>query len=112
MGRIKGITVTLIANIQTGENPFGEPIYNETEIEVDNVLVRPTESDEVVNRLTLTGKHAAYTLAIPKGDTNVWEDREVRFFGKRWKVIGLPLEGIEDLIPLDWNKKVTVERYE
>lgn len=24
---------------------------------------------------------------------------------KRWGVFGIPLEGIEDLIPLEWNKK-------
>jgi len=51
-------------------------------------------------------------LAIPKGDTNIWEDQEVRFFGERFRVFGKPLQGIDDLIPLEWNKKVTVERYE
>jgi len=51
-------------------------------------------------------------LAIPKGDTNDWENQEVRFFGERWRVIGMPLQGIDELIPLDWNKKVMVERYE
>ena len=111
MAKIKGITVTLINKIETGKDPFGKPIYEDTEILVDNVLVSPTSSDDIVNQLNLTGKKAVYTLAIPKGDTNVWEDKEVRFFGKRWRVFGIPLEGIEELIPLDWNKKVMVERY-
>ena len=31
---------------------------------------------------------------------------------KEWRVFGMELEGIEQLIPLDWNKKVYVERYE
>lgn len=109
---IKGITVTLINKIKTGENPFGAPIFEEEEIEVQNVLVSPTSSDEVLNQQNLTGRTAVYTLAIPKGDTNTWENQEVRFFGKRWRVFGIPLEGIEELIPLQWNKKVTVERYE
>ena len=61
--------------------------------------------------MNLTGKKAVYTLAIPKGDTHDWEDKEVKFFGKRWRTFGIPLEGIEQLIPLDWNKKVMVERY-
>lgn len=109
---IKGITVTLINKTKTGENPFGAPIFEEEEIEVQNVLVSPTSSDEVLNQQNLTGRTAVYTLAIPKGDTNTWENQEVRFFGKRWRVFGIPLEGIEELIPLQWNKKVTVERYE
>lgn len=108
---IKGITVTLVSKQETGRDPFGEPIYEDFEIEVDNVLISPTTSDDIVNQMTLTGKKAVYTLAIPKGDTNNWEDQEVRFFGEKWRVFGVPLQGIDHLIPLSWNKKVMVERY-
>jgi hypothetical protein len=111
MAKIKGITVTLISKVETGKDPLGAPIYEDAEIEVENVLVSPTSTDDIVNQLTITGKKAVYTLAIPKGDTNTWEDQEVRFFGKRWRVFGTELQGIEDMIPLDWNKKVMVERY-
>ena len=44
--------------------------------------------------------------------SNDWEEKEVLFFGKRWKAFGIPLEGMDHLIPLKWNKKVMVERYE
>lgn len=111
MAKIKGITVTLINKVEIGKDPFGSPIYEDAEVTVDNVLVSPTSSDDIVNQLNLTGKKAIYTLAIPKGDTNVWEDKEVRFFGERWRVFGFATQGIEELIPLDWNKKVMVERY-
>lgn len=112
MARIKGIAVTLISKQQTGIDPFDKPIFENVEISVENVLVSPTKSEEVLNQQNLTGRTAVYTLAIPKGDTNVWENQEVRFFGERWRVFGIPLQGIEDLMPLDWNKKVMVERYE
>ena len=112
MAILKGIPVTLIDRKQTGTDPFGSPIYGDVEVVVPNVLITPTSTDDVTNQLNLTGKHAVYTLAIPKGDKNTWEGREVRFFGQRWRVIGLPQEGLEHLIPLDWNKKVQVERYE
>lgn len=112
MARIKGITVTLINNKETRKDPFDNPIFEDVEIEVDNVLVSPTSSDDVVNTKDLTGRTAVYTLAIPKDDTNVWQNQEVRFFGERWRVFGIPLQGIEEMIPLDWNKKVMVERYE
>lgn len=101
----------MIDNLETGKDPFGNPIYEDKEIEVNNVLVSPTSSDDIVNQLTLTGKKAIYTLAIPKEDTHDWENKKVRFFGKTWRTFGEPLEGIEELIPLDWNKKVTVEHY-
>ena len=112
MAKIKGITVTLIGKIETGKDPFGNPVFSDAEVPVDNVLVSPTSSDDVVNQLSLTGRKAVYTLAIPKGDTHDWENKEVGFFNQRWRVFGIPLEGIEDLMPLDWNKKVMVERYE
>lgn len=112
MARIKGVTITLIDKKEIGKDLFGEPIYQDTEIEIENVLISPTSSDDIVNRLSLTGKKAVYTLGIPKEDKNDWEDKEVIFFGKKWRTFGIPVEGIEEMMPLDWNKKVLVERYE
>lgn len=112
MSMIKGITITLIDHIPDGKDAFGAPIYRTEEIPVDNVLVTPSTSDDVTTQLNLTGKKAVYTLAIPKGDSHEWKDKEVRFFGQRWRVFGYPTKGIDDLIPLAWNTKVMVERYE
>lgn len=101
----------MVDKIQVGVDPFGKPIYDNADIEVENVLVAPVSSDDVVNHQSLTGKVAVYSLGIPKDDTHDWEDKEVKFFGQRWRTFGIPLEGMEHLIPLDWNKKVMVERY-
>ena len=109
---IKGITVTLIQKKEVGRDPFNKPIYKDIPIEVDNVLVSPVSTEDIVNINELTGKKTVYTLAIPKGDENDWEDAEVIFFGQRWKTFGFVTQGIEHLIPGDWNKKVMVERYE
>ena len=109
---IKGITVTLVNKKEVGKDPFGNPIYDDVEIEVDNVLVSPVSTEDIVNINELTGKKAVYTLAIPKDDDNDWEDAEVIFFGQRWRAFGFVTQGIEHLIPGDWNKKVMVERYE
>lgn len=111
MGRLRGITIKLINKEKTGEDPFGSPVFSYVEQEVENVLIAPVSSQEVIDKLTLYGKKAEYTLAIPKGDMHNWEDAEVEFFGQKWKTIGIPLEGIEDLIPGRWNKKVMVERF-
>lgn len=108
---LKGITVILFDKKQIGVDPFNQPIYEEVEIEVENVLVAPSTTDDVVTSTDLVGKKAVYTMAIPKGDTNDWEDKKVKFFGQEWKVFGFTLQGIEENIPLSWNKKVMVERY-
>lgn len=108
---MKGITVTLYQKTQTGTDAFNRPIYSETGVTVENVLVAPISDTEILETLNLTGKKAVYKLAIPKGDTHLWENRRVSFFGKDWRVISKPEEGIEKLIPLQWNKQVKVESY-
>lgn len=110
--KIKGLTVTLYEKTQTGVNEFNEPIYTETPVEVNNVLVAPTTSDDIVNEQDLAGRKAGYTLAIPKGDTHNWVNQRVTIWGKDYMTFGEPLQGIEDNIPLAWNKKVTVESIE
>jgi hypothetical protein len=109
---MQGIDIILYDKQKTGEDAFGHPVYAETPVTVENVLVGEPTSDEVTDALNLYGKHVAYTLAIPKGDTNTWTDRMVEFFGEKFKVIGHPTQGIDHLIPLAWNKKVRVEHYE
>ena len=111
---MRGITVTLLKRIENGTDDFNRPIYTETEVVVDNVLVSPTQTggDEILSSLDLTGRRAVYDLAIPKGDANDWEGNRVQFFGETWQVIGIPTQGIDALIPLAWNKKVQVERIE
>lgn len=112
MGMIKGIPIILLEETQTGTDSLNFPIYSETETTVENVLVAPASSQETLDSINLYGKKAVYTLGIPKGDEHDWRDVKVKFFGKTWKTFGEPLQGIESMIPLDWNMKVQVELYE
>lgn len=108
---IRGITILLYEKRQTGTDAFHAPIYEETPIEVPNVLVGEPSAEDIVNEMQLYGKRIAYTLAIPKGDTHDWNDVTVEFFGQKWRTYGGVTQGIEAMIPLAWNKKVKVERY-
>ena len=109
---IKGITITLYDKVQIEEDAFHRPVYKEIPVKVDNVLIAPVSTEDIINQTNLSGKKAVYTLAIPKTDTHDWENRIVEFFGAKWHTVGLPIQGIEEMIPLKWNKKVTVEKYE
>lgn len=108
---IHGITVRLHVKSQTGTDAFNAPVYTETPIDVPNVLVGEPTAEDIVNDLQLYGKRIAYTLGIPKGDAHDWENATVEFFGKKFRTYGGVTQGIDDLIPLLWNKKVKVERY-
>lgn len=109
---MRGVTITLYNKVQTGVDAFNRPVYEDVATTVDNVLIGEPTTEDVINELNLTGKHLAYTLAIPKGDAHEWNDRKVEFFGEVFHTYGEPTQGIEHLIPLSWNKKVKVERYE
>ena len=109
---MKGIPVTLYNKTEIGRDSYNAPIYEEMPETVENVLIEAISSTEVLETLSLTGRKAVYRLGIPKGDNHNWTDRRVSFFGQDFRTIGIPVEGIEEMIPLEWNKKVEVERYE
>ncbi len=109
---IRGMTIQIVVKTQTGTDPFGAPIYSETEQDVNDVLVGQPTTEDYATTLQLTGKHIAYVLGIPKGDTHDWVNTDVIIWGERFRTIGLPQTGIQDNIPLQWGQNVKVERYE
>lgn len=108
---LKGRTITLYERTEGTADAFNRPSYTETAVDVENVLIAPVSSEDMISELNMTGKRAVYQLGIPKGDTHEWANCRVSFFGEMWRVIGYPTEGQEEMIPLKWNRKVTVERY-
>ena len=108
---IRGVDVTLYVRAETGKDPFGAPVYQEMPEIVNNVLIGEPTTADVVSELQLYGKTLAYTLALPKGDTHDWTDVTVEFFGQKFRTYGDVTKGIEEMIPLEWNRKVKVERY-
>lgn len=108
---IKGIPVTLYEKTVIGKDEFDHPLYRETPVTIENVLVAPASTTEILDALNLTGKKAVYNIAIPKGDNHTWRDCRVDFFGMPWQVIGFPQQGIEENIPLEWNQKWQVALY-
>lgn len=108
---LKGITVTLYERTKTGMDAFHRPVYEETPVQVENVLVSPASAEAVINELNLSGKRLVYELSIPKGDTHKWTDSRVDFMGKSFHTFGPVEEWIEGMVPLKWNMKVKVEMY-
>lgn len=111
---LKGETIKLYTRTETGRDRLNRPVYEETAIEVENVLIGSPSTQEATDILNLTGRKAEYTLGIPKGDANDWENKTVEFWGKKWRTIGIPVTGIQELLPqgMPWGMNVQVERYE
>ena len=115
MTRIKGVTVQLMQKTQTGIDALKAPVYTETPVEVQNVLVGQPSAEDAATAWNLYGKRIVYALAIPKGDGHSWQDTTVILpnpFAGTYRTVGFPTVGIEANIPLDWNMMVRVERCE
>ena len=108
---MKGMTVQLVVGTVTGYDPFDAPIEQEELVDVADVLVGQPTTDDVTNTIQLYGKHIAYVLGIPKGDTHNWQDAKVYIWGEPYRTIGFPQTGIQANIPLRWGTNVKVERY-
>jgi len=111
MGKIHGIPVILYEKQKVGVDNFGMPIYEDTPVVVDNVLVGQPSAQEITDTLNLTGKQVVYILGIPKGDTHTWTDRKIEFFGEKFRAIAAPIQGVDDMVPLSWNQQIRVERF-
>lgn len=109
---LKGVPVILYLKEQTGTDPLNRPIFQDVPVIVDNVLIMPTSNEEQLEELNLNGARVVYKLAIPKGDMYDWQDKKVEFFGQSFRVIGFPVQTIDDITPTEWNKQVKVAKYE
>lgn len=76
---------------------------------VENVLVGEPTSAASTDLSENSGEVLTYTLAIPKGDSHEWISRKVEFFGRKFRTVGYPIQGIEANIPLSWNMKIKAE---
>lgn len=116
MPRIHGVTVTLYEKTKTGTDGFGNPVYKETPVNVDDVLIGEPSTDDVATSTSMYGKTISCILGIPKGDTHNWMDSKVEWtdaYGQKYtmKTFGFPITGIEANIPMRWHKKVRCEAY-
>lgn len=110
---LQGMPVTLLNRVQTGVDGFNMPVYEwQTVATVEDVLVGEPTPQERIDELNFSGKQIAYSLGIPKGDTHVWQDQIVEFFGQKFRIFGFPKLGIEANIPLRWHAIYKCERYE
>ncbi len=108
------ISVVLHEKTVSGTDAFNRTTYITTPVTVEGVNVGSPASDDIVNDQTLSDKKVAYVLAIPSGDTHVWEDSIVEFFGRKWHTVGVATQFIDGFMggQYPWNKKIKVEAYE
>ena len=113
---MKGLTVTIYKQTQTGTDGFGVPIYTETTETVDDVLVGEPTTDDITTSTALYQKTIKYMFGIPKGDLHDWMDKKVSWVDAYGithvcKTFGFPITGVEANIPTKWHMKVRAEDF-
>lgn len=113
---MRGITVTLYEKVKTGEDPFGAPIYEETPVQVGNVLIGEPSTDDITSSTALYGKTIRFLLGIPKGEIHNWQDARVSWTDAAGRTVnvrtfGFPIMGVEANVPGPWHMKVRCEAY-
>lgn len=113
---IRGTTVTLFVRTQTGVDALNAPIFEETPVQVENVLIGQPTADDIVTATNLYGKKLLCILGIPKGDTHDWADARVSWAAPDGQTItlqtfGFPEMGVEANVPGPWHKKVRCAAY-
>lgn len=110
---ISGEPIILYEQTVTGKDDFNRDIVTEEAITINNVVIGHPTTDDITSEINLSGKTIAYVLAIPADDTHTWENRIVKFYGRKWKTVGIPVQFKEGFMgaKFPWNKKVKVEAY-
>lgn len=114
---MRGVTVTLYERTADGVDEFNNPTYTETAVTVDNVLIGEPTTDDITSATDLYGKRLTCVLGIPKGDTHAWKDARIEWTDAAGRThalrsFGVPIMGVEALVPTPWHMKVRCEEIE
>lgn len=105
---MRGETVYVEDVLETGADPFGNPLFERFERAVDNVLVAPGDTEDVIESNRPDGAEVRYTCYFPKTFDEVLENRRVKVRGEWLDVIGSPDHFDKLNCPTDWWEVVKV----
>lgn len=105
---MRGERVTVIRRVESGRDRFNDPIVDDLEETVDDVLVAPGELADNIDSVRPDGTYATYTLMFPKTYAGQLESCDIMVRGNRYGVIGHPDRFAEDNCPTRWNMTVRV----
>lgn len=109
---ILGETVKVSITQETGKDAFNAPIYKTEWEEVNDVLVVPGSTDNVVESNRQRGTRVVYTLHFPKTFNKSLRGCLVEVRGEQFRVIGDPKPYQMWNCPTRWHMPVEVENVE
>jgi hypothetical protein len=108
---ITGEQVLVRRREEVGRDPGNNPVFEWSDVVVDNVLVAPGPREDVEGGNRLEGVRVAWNLHFPKEFTESLRGAQISVRGGPFSpVIGDPGSYMEENTPGDWNRPVEVER--
>lgn len=107
---IAGTTVTVLIPTAASVDEFNNEALEWGRLEVQNVLVAPADTADVVDSNRPDGNRARLILHFPKAFSASLRNCRVEVLGKVWEVEGDPQPFMPDLTPGVWNRPVKVVR--
>lgn len=109
---IVGETVKVSIIKEIGKDAFNAPIYETEWISVDDVLVVPGSTKNLIDSNRQFGSRVVYTLHFPKVFNGSLRGSLVEVRGEQFRVIGDPKPYQTWNCPTRWNMPVEVENVE
>lgn len=100
--------MTVLRKVEVGKDRFNNPIEEDQQDLVGNVLVAPGELADNIDSVRPNGTYATYTLMFPKTYKGELENCDVMVRGGRYAVIGHPDRFADENCPTEWNMTVRV----
>lgn len=100
-------TVTMLSRTLTGYDDFKEPIWEDIETDVSDVLVAPGNTSDLTGNTRTDGDTVVFTLYFPASYIENLRNTRIRVRGSIYRTVGDPQPYTGS--PLKWNRVVTVE---
>lgn len=111
---IRGTNVTVLRRVLSGRDEMGEPVFATSTETVGNVLIAPSNTDEMDETNRAFGVTCELTLHFPKTYTAGLEGCAVVLPAPwdkgEYRVIGDPRPYMEANTPTPWNRAAKVAR--
>lgn len=107
---IKGESVTVIRRVQASTDEMCEPVFEEVEETVANVLWHESSTDEIDESNRMYGITCDLSLDFPKAYTASLEGCSVIVRGMEYRVLGDPKGYMPENTPTPWNRPVKAAR--
>ncbi len=108
---MKTIALEFKKKVATEErDSFNNPLYEEEEFTISDCLIAPiTEPIDRVETAALDRDMAIVRIHLPKTDESDVSNCTVAYGGQTWRVVGKPVQFMNDNTPTIWNRYVRAE---